>query len=55
MATIALVGAGGKTGCRITGNFKKTPLDVRYVEVGPAGIERLRTRRRDRAGDVCAD
>jgi ketol-acid reductoisomerase len=44
MATITLVGAGGKMGCRITDNFKKTQLDVRYVEVGSAGIERLRER-----------
>ncbi len=44
MATITLVGAGGKMGCRITDNFMKTQLDVRYVEVGNAGIERLRER-----------
>jgi len=41
MKTIALVGAGGKMGCRITDNLKDSAYDVRYLEVGEAGIERL--------------
>lgn len=41
---IALVGAGGKMGCRITDNFIKTDSAVRYVEVGEAGQERLSQR-----------
>jgi len=42
--TIALVGAGGKMGLRITDNLKDGPYDVRYLEVGAAGVERLRER-----------
>lgn len=41
MKTIALIGAGGKMGCRITNNLKRGPNKVHYVEVHPAGIERL--------------
>jgi hypothetical protein len=42
--TIALFGAGGKMGCRITDNLKDSGYRMRYVEVNPAGIERLRER-----------
>lgn len=42
--TIALVGAGGKMGCRITDNLKNGPDRVHYLEVSPAGIDRLRQR-----------
>lgn len=42
--TIALFGAGGKMGCRIADNFKNTAHRILYVEVSPAGIERLRSR-----------
>jgi hypothetical protein len=43
---IALVGAGGKMGCRLTDNFLKTPgYDVSYLEVSEQGIENLRKRR----------
>ena len=42
MKTIALVGAGGKMGCRITDNIKHGSDKVHYLEVSPAGIERLR-------------
>ena len=31
-------------GCRITDNPKRTDYDMRYVEVSPAGIERLEQR-----------
>lgn len=45
MATIALIGAGGKMGCRITDNLKgSADHKVFYVEVGEAGIERLASR-----------
>jgi hypothetical protein len=45
MATrIALVGAGGKMGCRITDNFVKGSYAVDYLEVSPKGLENLRTR-----------
>jgi hypothetical protein len=41
---IALVGAGGKMGCRITDNLKDSAYHVYYLETGQAGIERLRAR-----------
>jgi uncharacterized protein (DUF885 family) len=42
--SIALVGAGGKMGCRITDNLLSTHHQVSYLEVSPAGRERLATR-----------
>ncbi|MDZ4801261.1 MAG: phosphogluconate dehydrogenase C-terminal domain-containing protein [Bryobacteraceae bacterium] len=42
--TIAIFGAGGKMGCRITDNMKKTSHHMCYVEVSPAGIARLAER-----------
>ncbi len=42
--TIAIFGAGGKMGCRITDNLKNSPYRILYVEVNPAGIERLTER-----------
>lgn len=46
MATrIALVGAGGKMGCRLTDNFlKHSEYDVAYLEISPPCIEKLRER-----------
>ncbi len=44
MKTITLIGAGGKMGCRITDNIKGGPAEVHYLEVSPAGLERLRQR-----------
>ena len=41
---IALIGAGGKMGCRLTDNFIKTPYLVDYVEVSERGQENLRSR-----------
>ena len=42
---IALVGAGGKMGCRLTDNFLKFPTyDVSYLEVSEPCIEKLRFR-----------
>ncbi|HET6438190.1 MAG TPA: phosphogluconate dehydrogenase C-terminal domain-containing protein [Anaeromyxobacter sp.] len=45
MATIALMGAGGKMGCRITDNLKGNPAyRVVPVETGQAGVARLAER-----------
>lgn len=44
MTTIALFGAGGKMGCRITDNLKDSPHRMIYVEINPTGIENLRRR-----------
>ena len=45
MIKITLVGAGGKMGCRLTDNFlKQSDYAVSYLEVAPAGIDRLRER-----------
>ena len=41
---IALIGAGGKMGCRLADNFVKTSHAVDYIEVSPAGNANLRTR-----------
>lgn len=41
---IALIGAGGKMGCRLTDNLKDSAYEMSYVEVSPAGIERLSQR-----------
>lgn len=42
---IALVGAGGKMGCRLTDNFLKHPeYEVAYVEISEPCIEKLRQR-----------
>ena len=52
METIALMGAGGKIGCRIADRLRNTSYRMHYVEVSEAGQENLRkTRPRDnRAG-----
>jgi hypothetical protein len=44
MTNIALFGAGGKMGCRITDNLKDSDYRMAYVEVSPTGIENLRQR-----------
>ncbi len=45
MSTVALVGAGGKMGCRITDNMKKqTAYRMLHVEVAPAGLANLAKR-----------
>jgi hypothetical protein len=42
---VALVGAGGKMGRRLTDNLKDHPdYDMRYLEVSPDGIEALRAK-----------
>jgi len=42
--TIALFGAGGKMGCRLTDNFLSSDFDVMYVENGEAGVSNLALR-----------
>ena len=45
MSKIALVGAGGKMGCRLTDNFLNCPqYMLSYLEVSEAGIQNLRQR-----------
>lgn len=45
MLSIALMGAGGKMGCRITDNMKDLPeYKLHYVEVSPQGIANLAER-----------
>lgn len=44
MTTIALLGAGGKMGLRLTDNLKKSPYAVRHVEVSEAGRAALAAR-----------
>lgn len=41
MKKIALIGAGGKMGIRLTRNLKNSSIDMRYVEISEAGIEKL--------------
>ncbi|RWG06152.1 phosphogluconate dehydrogenase C-terminal domain-containing protein [Mesorhizobium sp.] len=43
MTTIALLGAGGKMGYRLSTNFRGSPYSVRHVEISEAGKERLKT------------
>lgn len=40
--TIALFGAGGKMGARLSKNLMGSPYTVRHVEPGPAGRQRLK-------------
>jgi D-apionate oxidoisomerase len=42
MTTIALFGAGGKMGYRLSTNFRNSSHTVRHVEVSEAGRERLK-------------
>lgn len=41
---VALFGAGGKMGLRCTDNLRRSPHEVRYVEVSATGIEALARR-----------
>jgi D-apionate oxidoisomerase len=43
MTTIALFGAGGKMGYRLSTNFRNSSHAVRHVEVSDAGRERLKS------------
>jgi hypothetical protein len=38
---VTLVGAGGKMGMRLTHNLKNSQYEMTYLEVSPAGIEKL--------------
>src|SRR5438552_14753904 len=42
--TIAILGAGGKMGCRITDNLRGSKYRMKYVEVSEAGKQNLRQR-----------
>jgi hypothetical protein len=44
MKTIALLGAGGKMGCRIADNLRRTDWNIRYVEVSERGRAALAER-----------
>lgn len=44
MVQIALIGAGGKMGCRMTDNLRKGTHNVAYVEISSRGMERLTER-----------
>ncbi|MGC4043951.1 MAG: phosphogluconate dehydrogenase C-terminal domain-containing protein [Armatimonas sp.] len=45
MTTIALLGAGGKMGCRLTDNLKDHPdYEMLYVEVSEVGLGRMQDR-----------
>lgn len=44
MNTIALLGAGGKMGCRCTDNFRNSKYQVRHVEISESGIAALAQR-----------
>lgn len=41
---IALIGAGGKMGCRLTDNFLRSSYALSYVEVSERGLANLRSR-----------
>ena len=40
--TMAVIGAGGKMGMRVSNNLAKTDHTVYYVENSPAGQERIK-------------
>jgi hypothetical protein len=42
MKKVAIIGAGGKMGYRVSANLKGSPYDVSHVEVSEAGRERLK-------------
>ena len=42
MTKVAIIGAGGKMGYRVSANLKDSPYDVSHVEVSEAGRERLK-------------
>jgi 6-phosphogluconate dehydrogenase (decarboxylating) len=41
---VTLIGAGGKMGCRLSDNLKNSAYEMSYVEISPAGLERLAQR-----------
>jgi hypothetical protein len=42
MLKVTLTGSGGKMGLRLTHNLKDSGYDVSYLEVNPAGVEKLK-------------
>ena len=52
MTTIALLGAGGKMGCRITDNLLKTNYSVKYAEVSDKGRTAITALLAARAADT---
>jgi hypothetical protein len=51
MTTVALFGAGGKMGVRLSKNLAKTDFDVRHIEISEIGRQRLK----DETGFECVD
>jgi len=51
MTKVALVGAGGKMGLRLTDNLKKSAYEMTYLEVSKEGIEKVESR----GVKVCTD
>ena len=51
MTTVALLGAGGKMGYRLSANLKNSDFEVRHIEVSEAGRERLQ----NELGVTCVD
>ncbi len=49
--SIALIGAGGKMGFRLSANLARSDFEVRHVEVSETGRNRLR----DELGVTCVD
>jgi hypothetical protein len=50
MKNVAIIGAGGKMGYRVSANLRDAPYDVKHVEVSEAGRSRLRE-----LGITCVD
>ena len=42
MKKIALIGAGGKMGCRLTRNLKDSDYEMNYVEISEQGVKNLK-------------
>jgi hypothetical protein len=51
MSVVALLGAGGKMGFRLSANLKSSDFEVRHIEISEAG----RTRLQDELGVSCVD
>lgn len=51
MTAVALFGAGGKMGVRLSKNLAKTDFDVRHIEISEIGQQRLK----DETGFECVD
>lgn len=51
MTIVALFGAGGKMGVRLSKNLAKTDFDVRHIEISEIGQQRLK----DETGFECVD